>query len=165
MNIEEFEKNKSGSTAQSEDSFAVDETASIKQKIKERKNKQKKLKLILSVGILIILLLGSFAGYSQYKLYMLTQEEKKTETASGSAPKTGEEVVKALSRHILVPSGVPQIAEVQDAAKLRDTQAFFKDVEAGDVVVVYESTIFVYRPSKDIVVASGDISGTGQLKP
>jgi hypothetical protein len=165
MNIEEFEKNQTNNHVSHEDSFAVDETASIKQKIKERKSKQKKLKLILGAGIFVIVILLSLVAYSQYKLYILTQEEKKVETVSNSTPKTGEEVVKALSRHILVPQGNPQIAEVQDAAKLRDTQAFFKDVETGDIVVVYESTIFVYRPSKDIVVASGDISGTGQLKP
>ena len=163
MNIDAFEK-QTTQTSHHEDSSTIDETHAIKQKIKERKTKQRKLKVIFGLFISIIIVLTSAVVYSQYKLHLLAQEESLSES-NAALPKTGEEVVKALARHILLPEGVPQIAEVQDAAKLKESQAFFKDVETGDIVVVYDSTIFVYRPSKDIVVASGDISGVGQLKP
>jgi hypothetical protein len=165
MNIDTFETSQVSSHAQQNDSFASDEALAIKQKIHQRKGKQKKLKIILGLGVSLIFILMIAVLYSQYKLHLLAEAEKQSEVTKNSIPKTGEEVIKALTRHILVPQGVPQIAEVKDASKLRETQAFFKDVEAGDVVVVYDTTIFVYRPSKDIVVASGDISGTGQLKP
>ena len=163
MNINIFEKTKQSDLHTGDESSLADEHAlHIKQKIEARKNKQKKIKLLLGGLILIIILLSTLTAYSQYKLYILSKDEI---GATSNIPKTGEEVVTALGRHILLPSGTPQIAEVQDASRLRDTQAFFKDAQNGDIVVVYETTIFVYRPSVDIVVAAGDISGAGQIKP
>jgi hypothetical protein len=166
MNLDEFEKNNGDTLSHNEGSAVLSDALSLKQKIHQRKGKQRKLKIILGFGILLIVALSTAVGYSQYKLFLLSRDEKLAERAPGQVSlKTGEEVVKALSRHILLPPGIPQIAEVQEAEKLRETQAFFKNVEQGDIVVVYETTIFVYRPSKDIVIASGDISGVGQLKP
>lgn len=165
MNLEAFEKAIENETqTEAAVSFAEIEMNSIKQKIEKRKIKQKRLKIIFFALSGVIVLLVCAFGYSQYKLYTLSKAEKAT-VENVVAPKTGEEVVKALSRHILLPEGTPQIAEVKDVTKLRETQAFFKNAENGDIVVVYETTIFVYRPSKDIVVASGDISGVGQVNP
>lgn len=165
MNINIFEKTKENHIASSEQSSLPDEHAlQIKQKIDARKNKQKKVKLILAGLVALIIFLSALTAYSQYKLHILTKEEAGLTNAS-STPQTGEEVLGALGRHILLPSGTPQIAEVQDAARLRETQAFFKDAQNGDIVVVYETTIFLYRPSQDIVIAAGDISGAGQVAP
>lgn len=172
MNINIFEK--AQSELKTETSFVDEQALSIKQKIESRKNKQKKIKTIFWVLIFLIVIFATTTAYSQYKLFKLTKEESpnlslptasSTDKTVVAMPKTGEEVIAALKRHILVPSGEPQIAEVQDAAKLRETQAFFKDTRTGDIVIVYDTTIFIYRPSDDIVVASGDISGVGQVKP
>lgn len=172
MNINTFEKSQQERVIEAEArgevevSFASQEVENIKQKIEKRKAKQRRLKvLVISVASIIGLLL-SFALYSQYKLYKLTKAE--TVVAKEEAikpPKTADEVIKALKRHILTPEGAPQIAEVKDSQHLRETQAFFKDVLNGDIVIVYPTTIFVYRPSLDVVVASGDISGQDQVKP
>ncbi len=168
MNIDTFEQSN-----REESSFASEQALHIKQKIEHRKGKQKKLKNILLALTVALVVLGAVTVYSQYKLYTLSKAELNVGQAGtqaaiagqATAPKTPEEVISALSRHILLPKGVPQIAEVQDAPKLRDTQAFFKDAENGDIVVVYETTIFLYRPSLDVLVSTGDISGQGQLKP
>ena len=163
MNITIFEKNKN--TKPVEEMTLADEHAlHIKQKIESRKNKQRRIKMIFAASAILIIFLLASTVYSQYKLHKLAAEEKGAFTAS-STPKTGDEVIAALSRHILLPTGTPQIAEVQDASRLKDTQAFFKDAQNGDIVVVYATTIFIYRPSADIVVAAGDISGAGQIKP
>ena len=176
MNIDTFGVSHTENTTtpemSSDASFAFDEVAHVRQKIEHRKAKQRKLKSIFGGLIGAIVILVVIVGYSQYKLFKLSQEEAgisqggvaSTFNAS-STPKTGEEVIRALRRHILLPEGDPQIAEVQDVAKLKETQAFFKDAQNGDVVVVYETMIFVYRPSADIVVAASDISGVGQTKP
>jgi hypothetical protein len=166
MNLHTFEKSQN-------DSSSLDEIANLKQKIEKRKEKQKKVKSLFIALILLVVVLGVLFGYSQYKLYLLSKAEvlvtSQGETATSSSallkPKTGEEVIASLKRHILVPSGNPQIAEVQDVAKLKETQAFFKDAENGDIVLVYETMIFIYRPSSDIVIAASDISGVGQKKP
>lgn len=182
MNIHTFEKAKqeyarqdsllhSNQPHNTHDSFAEDEAFHIKNKIEKRKHKQKQMKFMIGgVGVFIFFLIA-VAGYSQYKLHTLSKDEtyvrgEEQGTLGGTnTPRTGEEIIQALKKHILVPGGNPQIAEVQDSEKLKETQAFFKDVKNGDVVIIYPEIIFVYRPSADIVVASTDISGVGQTKP
>ncbi len=176
MNINVFEtKNEEGMGTADTSSFESDEVFQMKQKIENRKNKQKRVRMVWGALVIVVILLAASTAYSQYKLYKLTKDEMtvgagttKGEIGASSipsTPKTGEDVIKSLSRHILLPQGNPQIAEVKDATKLRDSQAFFKDTQNGDVVVVYDTSIFIYRPSADIVVAAGDISGVGQVKP
>jgi hypothetical protein len=163
MNLHTFEKSQHEGTS-------FDEVAHLKQKIEKRKEKQKKVKSLFVALVILVVVLGALFGYSQYKLYILSNAEQVTvpqndTQAVRTVPKSGEEVLAALKKHILVPPGNPQIAEVQDVAKLKETQAFFKDAQNGDVVIVYETMIFIYRPIADIVVAASDISGVGQQKP
>lgn len=142
--------------------FVSEEALLIKRRIENKKLKQRKLKIIIGSLFLLVVVFGSVAAYSQYKLQTLTQDELLVDIPKEKQPRTGEEILKALGRHVVLPEGVPQIAEVQDAARLKTTQAFFENSENGDVVVVYDSRIYLYRPSQDIVVASGDITGRAQ---
>jgi hypothetical protein len=66
---------------------------------------------------------------------------------------------------ILPDEQSPQIAEVQDVAQLRKTQDFFKNAENGDVVIMYSSVIYLYRPSQDRVVSAGSVLPSGETKP
>ncbi len=148
----------------------------MKQKIEQRRGKNKKIqKLVVALFVLVALFASLFA-YSQYRLYRVRNDEKvgqmnpsqatqQEEGVPNRLPKTSEEVVAALGRHVIIPEGTPQIAEVQDVDKLKEKQAFFKDAKNGDIVIVFASTIYVYRPSVDRVVAQGDISGVGQTNP
>lgn len=181
MNLHTFEKsqqnlsgdqNEQGRTSSS---FEHHDIVSIKEKIEKRKSKQKKVKIIFYTLIGLVVLFAVLFFYSQYKLHTLTQEESggvmqqsvssSLLATASSTPKTGEEVIQALRRHIMLPSGNPQIAEVQDVEKLRAKQAFFKNAQNGDIVVVYDTMIFLYRPSLDVVVSAGDISAIGETKP
>ena len=169
MNIDTFgiSENTSRSTSDTfEDSNVENDLHAIKKKIENRKLKQKRLKMIFGGLLLLIMLLICFAAYSQYRVYQLSKEESgQVGVSSPIDINKPEEILKALRRHILVPEGNPQIAEIQDAARLKETQAFFKDAVNGDIVIVYETMIYIYRPSADIVVASDDISGVGQQNP
>ncbi len=172
MNLHQFENKKNDQEkiieaeafGESEASFAYDEVEKIKRKLETRKKKEKRLRTIFIILAAVIVALLALAGYSQYKVHVLSQEEKNTGIIVTQAT-TPEDVVRALGKHVLLPEGNPQVAEVKDVEKLRTQQAFFKNAENGDIVVLYETTIFIYRPSKDILVASGDISGLGQAKP
>lgn len=138
-----------------ESSFGQDVTHSSVLK----KGKQKKLSRIFGGLLITIVFFVLTTVYSQYQMYVLSNLLQAQEKASTTAPQTVDEVVKAVGRHIKLPEGVPQIAAVTDAKKLSSTQVFFKDVMNGDIVVVYDSAIYLYRPLEDIVVAVGDISG------
>jgi hypothetical protein len=150
-----------------EASLARGEMEKIKSKLESKKRQQRKLKMMFATFVGVIVLLVVIVAYSQYKLYKLSTDEKivSGETVTVNASTTPQEIIKMLGRHILLPEGDPQIAEVRDVEKLREQQAFFKNAENGDIIVLYESTIFIYRPSRDVVVASGDITGLGQVKP
>ena len=176
MNLNQFENRnydqekiiQAEAFGESEESFARSETEKIKRKLELRKKQQKRLTFIFGILGGIIILLAGITGYSQYRLYTLSKDESVVSASSVTitASTTPEEIIQLLGRHILLPEGNPQIAVVQDVEKLRDNQAFFKNAENGDLIVVYESsTIYLYRPSKDIVISVGDISGVGQIKP
>lgn len=152
---------------ESQASFAAREAEKIKHRLELKKKQQKKIKSIFGGLLGVILLLLVVLGYSQYKLHTLSNEEKiiPSETMYVNASTTPQEIISRVGRHILLPAGEPQIAEVQDIEKLREQQAFFKNAENGDIIVLYDTMIFIYRPSKDIIIASGDITGAGQLKP
>lgn len=127
-----------------------------------KKAKQKRVKKIVLSLFVISIFFFMTTIYSQYKVYKLSKFENiKANLLKGEIPSNPQQIIEAVSRHILLPTSTPQIAAVQDANKLITAQTFFKDALNGDIVLVYESTIVIYRPSKDIVVAVGDIGGKG----
>ncbi len=175
MDLNQFEKRNTTqeniihgeALGETEASYARSEMEKIKRKLELKKKQQKKLKIIFGSFSGVVFVLIIFLVYSQYKLYTLSRDEKVVteELRVVTASTTPEEIVAMLGKHILLPSGNPQIAEVKDIEKLRDQQAFFKNAENGDLIVLYETTIYIYRPSRDIVVATADVSGLGQAKP
>lgn len=125
----------------------------------QKKTRQKRLKKVVFslLGVSIFFFLTTvYFGYEMYALKKLAAAE---ELNHPDVPVTPNQILEALARHMILPDTVPQIATVQDAKKLSSTQEFFKDVINGDSVVVYETMIIVYRPSQDIIVAVGNVSG------
>jgi cell division protein FtsL len=175
MDLNQFEKRNTTqeniihgeALGESEASYARSEMEKIKRKLELKKKQQKKLKIIFGSFGAVVLILVIFLAYSQYKLYTLSRDEKVVtdESRVVTASTTPEDIVSMLGKHILLPQGNPQIAEVKDIEKLRNQQAFFKDAENGDLIILYPTTIYIYRPSRDIVVATADVSGLGQVKP
>jgi hypothetical protein len=125
-----------------------------------KKTRQKRLKkVILSLlGISIFFFLTTV--YSQYQVYILKKLADDTAVTSPDVPVTPNQILEAVSRHMILPDTVPQIAAIQDAKKLSTSEEFFKDAINGDMVLVYDATIIVYRPAQDIIVAVGNVSNT-----
>lgn len=127
-----------------------------------RKLKQKRLKkVVLSLASFSIFFLLTTV-FSQYQIYQLNKLVAYDGIDHPPVAVTPNQIVESVSRHILLPDTVPQIASIEDAKKLRTAQDFFKNAVDGDVVLVYETTIIVYRPSQDLVIAVGDITGTSK---
>lgn len=128
--------------------------------LQAKKAKQKRLKKIvfslLGVSIFFFLTTVYFV-YEVTALKKLAQEEELKHPDIATTP---EQVLEAVSKHMILPDVPPSIAEVQDAAKLSSTQEFFKDVKNGDYVLVYPTILIVFRPSADIIVAVGNVSGS-----
>lgn len=124
-----------------------------------KKLRQKRLKKIILSLLSIAIFFFLTTVYSQYQVYILKKLEASNAIMHPDVPTTPNQIVEAVAKHILLPDTVPQIASIQDAKKLSTSQAFFKDAVNGDVVLVYQTLIIIYRPTQDILVAVGDISG------
>ena len=128
--------------------------------VQAKKTRQKRLKKVVFslLGISIFFVLTTvYFGYETYALKKLAMQEELTHP---DVPVTPEQILEAVSHHMILPDVVPSIAMVQDAVKLSASQEFFKDVKNGDAVIVYPTMIIVFRPSADIIVAVGNVSGS-----
>lgn len=125
--------------------------------IEIKKSKQKRMKntMIILAGATVFFLLTTV--YLQYQVYILEKLNKADELMHPEVPTTPDQIVEAVSHHILLPDTLPQIAVIQDAKKLSEAKDFFKDAVNGDVMLAYETMIIVYRPTQDLVIAVGTI--------
>lgn len=103
------------------------------------------------IGVLVVLFAAVPSVYFYHKSQLAEQELKGT---TSTKLETTAEVIKRVSRHILLPSGEqPTLATVSDASKVRN-QSFFASAANGDKILVYAQAkkAFLYRPSIDKLI-------------
>lgn len=65
------------------------------------------------------------------------------------------EIIDRVSQHTTLPKGDPtSVVRVQDASRLQQQNAFYKDVSQGDYVIVFSSQVIIYNLREDRIVAS-----------
>jgi len=97
----------------------------------------------------IIGLLPSIFFYHQAQ----TAQQNSTHPVAANLQSTND-IVNAVSRHIVLPSGEqPTVATVSDASKVHN-QAFFEHAANSDKVLIYAQAkkAYLYRPSIDRVI-------------
>ena len=124
-----------------------------------KKGRQKRVRRIVTLFFGLSIFFFITTVYFGYETYRLTKAGAVNMKVKQGIPTTPVEIINAVSRHMMLPDSSPQIATVQDAKKLSTSQTFFKNAENGDVVIVFDTMIIVYRPALDIIVAVGDITG------
>lgn len=67
------------------------------------------------------------------------------------------ELISAVGKLIELPSGTPQIATVSDKTKLA-SQAFFRNAQNGDKVLIYKDEAILYRPSTNKLIAVAPVA-------
>ena len=108
---------------------------------------KKSLKLPIVLGILLV-----FAALTA--LYYYRQFTNLRKNPQQVAQQETAEVVRLVSKHILLPEGEdPTLATVTDADKLKD-QPFFAHAKIGDKVLIYTNArkAILYNPSSDKLV-------------
>jgi cell division protein FtsL len=145
--------------ASSDSSYVDDEARALKEKIHRKRKERRRIGIIISTLFVLVVLLIVVVLYSQYRLHTLTRDEIQAGNVVMSQPKTGEEIIQAVARLVTLPDGVPQIAEIKDVNLLKQSQAFFENAENGDLILVYGSSIYLYRPSTDKLINFGNIEG------
>lgn len=106
--------------------------------------------------ILLIIIIGiAFGGYYLY------QRIKKTPANPKAASfQDGQNTLEKVGKLIELPKDeVPTLATVSDKKKLAD-QAFFKNAENGDKVLIYQKSrkAIIYRPSTNKIIEVGPVN-------
>lgn len=120
-----------------------------KAKKKSFVSRLKKSRIFLVLVVLIIAAIPSYYFYNKS-----IQAERRLKDPNTANQEVIDEVVKKVSRLILLPTNEqPTLASVSDVDKVKG-QAFFANAENGDKVLVYTQArkAILYRPSKDIIV-------------
>jgi hypothetical protein len=114
--------------------------------------KNKNLQYLL--GLVVVLALGYF-GYMQYNEMQNTPEAQAAAAQEQKVALLSK--VKALT---VLPEEEPVLFTVNDANLLKTQQAFFKDAQNGDVLMVFQkdSKALIYRESENKIVNAGPIS-------
>lgn len=72
-----------------------------------------------------------------------------------------DQIMRGVSKHMFLPEGDPTIVVVKDATALTG-QAFFKNAQTGDVVLVYPEQAIIYSPERHKIVNVGPVINNGQ---
>lgn len=110
---------------------------------------------LLPVLPLLIALGASFFFYVQWQLAQDKIETVPSEQVKDVTPEEIDEIVKALEKIVLLPTGeTPKLSTITNKDELTDNQEFFKDVENGDKIIVYQQAkkAFLYRPSTKKII-------------
>lgn len=109
--------------------------------------------LIVLVALLVLIGYGGGA-------YYFYQYKKLTRDPSAVAKQETDNLVAAVSKLILLPTGEsPAVATVQDKEKL-SSEVFFKNALNGDKVLIYyvAKKAFLYRPSTNKIIETAPLS-------
>lgn len=110
--------------------------------------------LIVILAVLLLVAMGT-----TYYFYQKTKSN-----APENPEKQLAEVVRMVSKHMVLPEGeVPTMATVSDPEKLKD-QAFFMNAKKGDKVLIFSDSrkAILYNPTSDRIVEVAPINTTNQ---
>jgi hypothetical protein len=136
--------------------------------MEETKSKSKKASTtpyrVYAIGTVVVILVavGGYFGWMQYQASQNTPEAQAKAQEAKKA--TNLEMVKKV---IVVPEEDPTMLEVNNAEQLKGQQAFFKDVQNGDVLFIFPKALkaIIFRPATNVVVNSGPLQTEAPAAP
>lgn len=98
--------------------------------------------ILLTLTLLLVISAGGAVYF--YKELRKTQKDTTYEV---------QDVLKQVSRHMILPDGTPTVATVTDPERLKD-QSFFVNAKTDDKVLIYTNArkAILYRPSEDKII-------------
>jgi hypothetical protein len=113
-------------------------------------------KQIILVAIAIILVAG--VAYFGWDKYQANTNSPEAQVAKAEEQKTT--IINKIKQLTVLPEEEPVLFTVNDASLLKTQQAFFKDSENGDVLLVFQKSgkALIYRESGNKIVNAGPIS-------
>ena len=112
---------------------------------------------------LIALIIIGLIAWLAYGYITTKNQLESAKNASGPAQGETQQLVNEVGKLVQLPQGeTPTIATVNNATKLQN-QAFFKDAQNGDKVLIYSKSgkAVLYRPSTNKVIEYSTVNLTG----
>ncbi|HMS23389.1 MAG TPA: hypothetical protein PKB09_01100 [Candidatus Saccharibacteria bacterium] len=125
---------------------------------KPKKSRKKFKKILAVIAFIALLLVGGYVTYNY-----IQEQNAKIDRLSNPQEAAKDEVNKLLTvvgQTTELPAGeIPTLATVSNAAKLKN-QAFFKNAENGDKVLIFTKAkkAYLYRPSTNKIVEIAPIN-------
>ena len=113
------------------------------------------------VFILLGVIIGIGGTFLYIQKYGIPSEKILKNISQVEENKKIQEILEKVSKLMILPEGeTPAFATITDAATLSKEQAFYRDSENGDIVLVYKEALkaIIYRPGKEIIVNVGPVS-------
>jgi hypothetical protein len=136
--------------------------------MEETKSKSKKTSstpnriYVIGAVVVVLLAIGGYFGWMKYQAMQNTPEAQAKVQDEKKA--TNLAMVKKV---MVVPEEDPTMLEVNNAEQLKGQQAFFKDVQNGDVLFIFPKALkaIIFRPSANVVVNSGPLQTEAPAAP
>jgi hypothetical protein len=131
--------------------------------------------VVLLVAIFLLWKVGFFTGGGETPLdtetpLQVTEDSTETAAQAGDqlSPKEIEKLVEKVRDLILLPSPEeeqPLVATVVNADSLRGEQAFYRNIEEGDILMIYPSLAkaLIYRPRTQKLINVGPLQISQEL--
>lgn len=118
---------------------------------------------------LVVLLVLVAAGYFGWMKYNQVYNSPEAVTAAQVAEVEEEkkEIMNDISKFMLLPEGDPVLFKVSNKDQMRAQQAFFKDTENDDVLLVFQESgkAIIYRPSSKTIINVGPVNFDNNAAP
>ena len=141
--------------------------ATVKKKKEIEKEKVEKSsgafgKFVFALLFIVVVIGGSFLLWQNYQL-KVNASDVSVDMANQGGELSADDIVALVakvSKHIMLPADEePTIATIVDAAQLSQDQAFYRNVEDGDKVLIYMNAqkALIYRESEDVLINVGPV--------
>jgi hypothetical protein len=125
--------------------------------------KRLNISTIITIGVVVISVL--LAGY--FYVEAENAREQSPEAVAARNLADSQRIVEKVSEILITESEAePTVARVEDPQVLRDANPdFYKNVDAGDYLVLYPQRAIIYRESENRVINVAPIINTSQIAP
>ncbi len=113
--------------------------------------------------ILLLIFIGALVWFAfdyikaKKQVALLSNPDVQQQAQQEAYQKEVDEVVKQVSKFIILPEGEPNLATIQDAKALAIERPFFKDAEDGDKLLIYKDKAIIFSPTKNILINVGPV--------
>jgi uncharacterized protein HemX len=114
---------------------------------------------LLALVALVVVAGGGYYGWLRWQAYQNSPEKQEERAKEEKA-----QIVGDISKFMLMPAGDPVLFRVSNKDQMRAQQAFFKDAENDDVLLVYQESgkAILFRPSSKTIVNVGPVNFDSQ---